>query len=175
VHGIRRLKQNQDLPTEAVVPFLAYSRSVLQVSEEFNKRSRFRGKSTTRDANDNVKLYKLLYGFFEYRFLYVANNITDVENFELSFMCSAGLRGVKSFTANLGTEDEWTYHLDWEPLEELEHGTLDDGNARISISGSCRVRGFYLVHPEELASVILSIPTTINETDGAELSSFTVS
>jgi hypothetical protein len=164
IRGVRRLKRSVNLPESSTLPLLAYNRGSLQPNEEaINERGRMPGRGADTDASGKVRRYHLFFGFFEFRYVYIANNITDLEAFELLFQCGQSIKALKTFEVNYGTEGSWKYHIHWDQPEDIEHISVGDNTFHWSLAGTARVVGGFLVFPDSKAKPIAQIVVDVEE------------
>lgn len=140
-----RLKAAKLIHSEHKTPdvaFLAFTRSVVRKSEIMNSRSKintFKNIGLDTDTPTATK-YTTILGEFDFNYIYVSKNFSDIEKFEI--LSLAG-ELPKSVTANLGTtfEGTWTYQINWNDLEGLTVNI--DETFYQYVSGAAKITGFF--------------------------------
>jgi hypothetical protein len=175
----RKLKVKNDLQGRSVIagsmPFMAYNRNMLVVSDVLKEKSRFRGKSGTVNDDGTIQTYKVVYGSILIRFMYVTNNIRQLEDFELAFTANESFRKLLRFESNLGEEGSYEYQVYWDNLTDFYMSEIHDGSVKNSVSGLAKIVGWFFVSPPEVTRRIETIDVSIEYPEDTVLTNFTVS
>jgi hypothetical protein len=179
IHHLRRkLKVEQELKNEVVVsgasPLVAFNRNFLTISEILNERSRFLARSNLADANNKYKIYKAVYGSVLMRYLYITNNITELENFEQPFACNDSFRKILNFESNVGNEGDFEYQVYWDNLSDLFVSEIEDGSVKYSVSGMAKIIGWWVIYSGEDTGKIQTINVDIQYPKDNSLHNFSI-
>jgi hypothetical protein len=125
-------------------PLLVYNRSVLNRSDTIGKR----GYKRVYDPDItklNVDEFRINHALFDFRYLFVSNKMTEIEEFEILHANRLGLHSIFNFDldlskVNLGT---WHYFVDWVDTLDSMNTTIQ-GSTYKTISGICSIRGFFI-------------------------------
>jgi hypothetical protein len=134
-----------DKKSKSKLPYLIYNRSVLNRSDTLGLRGPKNVFTPHTSTTFNVDSYKVSHASFTVQFLYAANSISKIEEFEILYSTRQGLHSLWDFKldltpAGLGT---WQYFVDWN--DALESMTTNiDGNQVKSVLGVASIRGFFL-------------------------------
>jgi hypothetical protein len=135
----------EDRKNKSKLPYLIYNRSVLNPSDTIGLRGPRKVFTPHTNITLDVDVYKVRHSSFTVQFLYAANSISKIEEFEILYNTRQGLHGLWDFKldltpAKLGV---WEYFIDWD--DTLQNMTTNiDGNQVKSILGVASIRGFFI-------------------------------
>lgn len=124
-----------------LMPFFAYTRTVLIPVQDRNAGGRASKKTACIRVGDDVLQYNMVYGEFDINFLYASNNIEMTEKFEVVYNSEQGITGSKEITVDMAELGQFKYYLEYQDLSEKT--IVHDDVYYKGIIGSLKVRGFY--------------------------------
>jgi hypothetical protein len=128
-------------PTENIVPFLAYNRTVLRRTEDRHAGVRASNKTGCIRVGDDAVQYGMTASEFDVQFIYAANNIELSEKFEVVYNSEEGISGTKELVVDLLELGEFKYFMDFKEL--IEKNIAHEDTYYKLIIGSVTIRGFY--------------------------------
>jgi hypothetical protein len=141
-----------------------WNRSVLRWSPSGMSRRMVNQTALDNDTGNalSVDTYKFIQGEMDVNFLYVSQNISESQAFEITYLTEQGISGGKELTvvaldSSLGS---WNYQVEFAPLSG-QLVSLDDVSY-MGITGSLKIRGMFLVF-NQTSSRILKIAATIEK------------
>jgi hypothetical protein len=126
-------------------PLLLYNRSVLSRSDTLGLRGPRRVFSPINPSSYDVDTYKISHSSFDFKYAYISDKMSVIEEFEILHSTRQGIHGVFNFQLDLSAAQLgiWSYYVDWnDALDEMT--TQINGTTYKSVSGSGSVRGFFI-------------------------------
>jgi len=143
INMVRANKPSQGNANNPTLPLLAFSRSSLRRQPDIGQRSaRFAVNNLDKIAG-TLDGYKVFRGEFDFRFVYFAKDISEIESFEIDYNSYEGFTKQTKITINIPNLGELDYFITWTfPLDDI---TLSkEGNYYKAISGSVKVDGWFI-------------------------------
>lgn len=158
--GTRLLRDSNNLRDEFtnMLPAIFFRRSVLRYQEEGAGRRTIVGRYQDRVTSTDSAIYKAVAGVFDLEFIYVTTKISQMENFEISWLSEATIGTEKEIIVNIGELGEISYFLKYNPLDDKVINS--QGNYYKTLSGTMSVRGnYYTILPNPNATFTDGSPT----------------
>lgn len=128
---------------ENKLPAFFFRRSILRYSDKGQgRRSVVNRMSAPGDTPGDARVYRSIYGVYDVDFNFVAPRMSDVENFEVSWMSESGLPNIKDLDVEVPTIGSLPYHVSFEPLDEKIVNS--QGSYFKSLVGRMAVTGTFL-------------------------------
>lgn len=146
ITGLRALRTMMTIQDAKTFPLIAWNRSPI-VPEESLGRRKIYPKGVHPDTSDGFRLYKSVFGQFEFRMIYISDNIPDIEAFELLYATASGVNSVKKITTTFPEIGSFDYFLTWEDLADITFNK--EGNVYIYIGASAIIRGGFVIFNDD--------------------------
>lgn len=139
-----RAKNNMTGEINEALPLFVFNRSVLRWSEHgaMRRSVTFRPKGLMNMEDGTALKYKAVHGEFDLNFSLVFNSMSEVENFEVSYLAELNTGGDKEITVTLSPEfGEFKYFVQLQPLDDK---LVNIENAYYkTVMGRVLIRGFF--------------------------------
>lgn len=144
--GLRALRTMMEIQDVKSFPLIAWNRSPVIPEESLGRRRVF-PKGPHPTTPDGQRLYKSVFGQFEFRMIYISDNIPDIETFELLYATTSGVNSVKTITTTFPEIGDFDYFLTWEDLTDITFNK--EGNVYIYIGASAIVKGGFVIFNDD--------------------------
>jgi hypothetical protein len=124
------------------LPAMFFKRSVLRYWADGHGRRSVVARTKTPGAdNKSARLYRQCHGEYDVEFNFVTPRMSELENFEISWLSENGIPELKDIKVDVPTLGELTYHVRFEPLEDKYVNS--SGNFYKTVVGRMIVQGQY--------------------------------
>ena len=143
--GTRLLRDSNNLRDEFSnkLPAIFFRRSVLRYQEEGVGRRSVVGRIQEQVSPTESAIYRSVAGTFDLEFVYITTKISQMENFEISWLTEATIGQEKEISVTMPTIGVMPYFLKYNPLDDKLVNS--QGNYYKSLSGTMAVRGNYFI------------------------------
>ena len=151
--GARLIRDNNNLRDEFTqsLPAIFFRRSVLRYQEEGSGRRTIVGRYLDKVTETESAIYKALAGIFDIEFIFVTTKISQLENFEISWLSESNIGSEKEIKVPIGDLGDTSYYMKLNPLDDKIVNS--QGNYYKTLSGTMSVRGnYYTIVPNSTSS-----------------------
>jgi len=151
------------------LPAFFFKRSVLRYNDQGQSRRSVTDTTVAPNpADPNSRyLYYTANGMYDLEFNYVTTRMSELENFEVSWLSEAGIPKIKQVSVDVPNLGALPYYLTYNPLDDKV--IQSSGNYYKVLTGTLQVRGWFLAfNPEasENANIIKEINTNVQTFSG---------
>jgi len=140
------------------LPAMFFKRSVLRPWSDGHGRRSVVARPVA-PAADGVHVYRNIHGVYDVEFNYVTTRMSDLENFEVSWLSESGIPENKDIKFNVPNLGDLIYHVTYDPLEDKVCNS--QGSYYKTLVGRMSVQGtYYAFHAD--AKIIKEINAKIN-------------
>ena len=144
--AIARYRANNDLgqDSQEAFPLFAFNRSVLRYAPQgIGRRSVTKRPMSYEAGDDTATIYKSVFGEFDISYLFVTPMMSDIENFEISYLGEESVGSEKEFNVRHSDMGDFPYYVTMEPLDDLRVNI--DGSYYKAVGGRSVIRGFFFI------------------------------
>lgn len=166
--GMTEMRGQNNLRDEFTnkLPSFFFKRSVLRAASEGQGR-----RSVTNSAvapvpntqNSAARLYGAFYGTYDVEFNFVSVRMSEMENFEVSWLSESGIPQNKQIDISVPNLGDFSYFVTYNPLDDKIISS--SGNYYKVLTGTMSVRGWYLSFQGD-ASLVKQINSTFQTFSG---------
>ena len=160
--GMSELRSSNNLRDQFVsrLPAFFFKRSVLRPSEKGQgRRSVTNRVLNPSQDNSSVDIYKMIQGTYDVEFNFVTSKLSEMENFEVSWLSEDGISEIKDVSVELTGLGSFPYFVTYGVLDDKIINSAE--NYYKVITGTINVTGSFLVFSENSTAIIKEINTRI--------------
>jgi len=145
-NAIARYRANNDLEQNSMeaFPLFVFYRSALRYAPQaIGRRAVSKRPIKVIEGDDTAVIYKSVYGEFDVSFLFLSPMMSEIENFEISYLGEESVGSEKEFLVSHSDMGDFPYYVAMEPLDDLRVNI--DGNYYKAVGGRSVIRGFFFI------------------------------
>lgn len=145
ITNLRNYNTNLRISPTRTFPLLAWNRSTFSHSEGFARRGTPVSGSVVKKVvgEYSAQTYVAVYGQLELNFIYIHQNFSSIEQFEILYTGRRASNEVTQVTLNLQDLGSFDYQVVWDLIEPNIQTSMADNGYYKFIGSNCKIRGAF--------------------------------
>lgn len=156
-------------------PLFVFKRSPLRYQDDHLKRTSCQSVVSTSETlgvvNPSVDVYRMLYASLDLDFMWIHNNMQELEEFEIYYLSENGISSHKQLIVDVPSVGRWRFFVKYKELKTIS--TETDKVYNKILSGSLTISGWFVVF-KSTSSIIKEINTSIKTFYNSILADFQI-